>query len=70
MLSNFVNVHLSKMSATTVLYSYQGVIDESITGKISELMDKHFEEKNIPTERRKNFSSSWLNVCRMFFIIS
>lgn len=55
MLSNFVNLHLSKMSAENVLYSFQGVIDESITGKISELMDKHFDEKNIPSERRKKF---------------
>ncbi len=55
MLSNFVNVHLSKMSADKVLYTYQGVIDESITGKISDLMDKHFEENTIPTERRKKF---------------
>ena len=50
MLSNFVNVHLSKMSAQNVLYSYQGVIDESITEKISALMDKHFEENSIPSE--------------------
>ncbi len=55
MLSNFVNVHLSKMSAQNVLYSYQGVIDESITEKISALMDKHFEVNNIPSERRKKF---------------
>lgn len=55
MLSNFVNLHLSKMSAENVLYSFQGVIDESITEKISELMDKHFDEKNIPSERRKKF---------------
>lgn len=43
------------MSAENVLYSFQGVIDESITEKISELMDKHFDEKNIPSERRKKF---------------
>ena len=55
MLSNFVNEHLSKMSAENVLYSFQGVIDESITGKISELMNNHFEEKNVPSERRKKF---------------
>ena len=55
MLSNFVNVHLSKMSAQNVLYSYQGVIDESITEKISELMDEHFDQNNVPPERRKKF---------------
>lgn len=55
MLSNFVNVHLSKMSAQNVLYTYQGVIDESITEKISDLMTKHFEENNVPPERRKKF---------------
>jgi hypothetical protein len=43
------------MSAKNVLYSFQGVIDDSITVKISNLMEKHFEENVIPSERRKKF---------------
>ncbi len=55
MLSNIVTEHLSKMSAANVLYSFQGVIDDSITEKISELMMVHFENDNTANERRKKF---------------
>lgn len=55
MLSNFVSEHLSKMSAQMVLYSYEGVIDESVTEQITEIMEPHFIEHGIPTERRKKF---------------
>jgi hypothetical protein len=53
--STFVLDSLKKMSSPHVLYSFQGVIDESVTDKITEAAEVHFNEKNIPPERRKKF---------------
>jgi len=55
MQADFVTEHLKKMSAKNVLYSFKGVIDESITERITEVMDKYFQENDIPSERRKKF---------------
>jgi hypothetical protein len=55
MLSNFVSDQIKRMSKPDVLYFFQGVIDESITEKITELMEQHFNKNEIPSDRRKKF---------------
>ncbi len=53
--STFVLNSLKKLSAPHVLYFYQGIIDESITNKVSEVAEGHFLKNETPLERRKKF---------------
>lgn len=53
--STFVLNSLKKLSAPHILYFYQGIIDETITDKLTEVAEKHFQENETPLERRKKF---------------
>ncbi len=51
----FVFDNLKLLSYSHLLYSFQGEIDESITNEITTIIEIHFKENNIPSERRKKF---------------
>ena len=53
--SKFVLNSLKKLSAPHILYFYQGIIDETITNKVTEVAEKHFQLNETPLERRKKF---------------
>ncbi len=51
----FVYDNLKLLSLSHLLYSFQGEIDESITSEITSVIDFHFNENNVPSERRRKF---------------
>lgn len=46
---------LRKMDAEDIVLAYKGEINHDLLDSVYSMMDKHFEEKNTPGEKRKKF---------------